>query len=100
MREPYEVNLMDELTLKGITQYYAIVQPRQGLQLQICPSGITCCTQEMEQKLSAVSKDHYGKSIQSAAGSIQKLFNKRGKKFDGKSIVCIYFDELLEEILK
>merc|ERR1719445_1589923 len=29
MRDPYEVNLMDELTLKGITQYYAFVQERQ-----------------------------------------------------------------------
>ena len=29
MTEPYEVNLMDELTLKGITQYYAFVQDRQ-----------------------------------------------------------------------
>lgn len=29
MREPYEVNLMDELTLKGITQYYAFVQEKQ-----------------------------------------------------------------------
>ena len=29
MRDPYEINLMDELTLKGITQYYAFVQERQ-----------------------------------------------------------------------
>ena len=29
MREPYEINLMDELTLKGITQYYAFVQEKQ-----------------------------------------------------------------------
>merc|ERR1739838_399543 len=29
MTEPYEVNLMDELTLKGITQYYAFVEERQ-----------------------------------------------------------------------
>ena len=29
MRDPYEVNLMEELTLKGITQYYAFVQERQ-----------------------------------------------------------------------
>lgn len=56
-----------------------------GSQLQICPSGLTCCTQEMEQKLWSVSKDHYGKSIQVATGSMQKLFNKKGKKFDGKS---------------
>ena len=26
LRDPYEINLMDELTLKGITQYYAFVQ--------------------------------------------------------------------------
>ena len=38
----------------------------------------------MEQKLWSVSKDHYGKSVQSSTGSIQKLFNKRAKKFDGK----------------
>merc|ERR1719273_3097683 len=29
MKDPYEINLMDELTLKGITQYYAFVQERQ-----------------------------------------------------------------------
>lgn len=29
MRDPYEVNLMDELTLKGITQYYAFVKEKQ-----------------------------------------------------------------------
>jgi ATP-dependent RNA helicase DDX6/DHH1 len=29
MRNPYEINLMEELTLKGITQYYAFVQERQ-----------------------------------------------------------------------
>ena len=27
--EPYEINLMDELTLKGITQYYAFVEEHQ-----------------------------------------------------------------------
>lgn len=26
LREPYEINLMEELTLKGVTQYYAFVQ--------------------------------------------------------------------------
>merc|ERR1712025_850780 len=26
LKDPYEINLMDELTLKGITQYYAFVQ--------------------------------------------------------------------------
>jgi len=29
--KPYEINLMDELTLKGITQFYAFVEERQKL---------------------------------------------------------------------
>jgi ATP-dependent RNA helicase DDX6/DHH1 len=31
MKQAYEINLMDELTLKGITQYYAFVQERQKI---------------------------------------------------------------------
>jgi ATP-dependent RNA helicase DDX6/DHH1 len=57
MRNPYEVNLMDELTLKGITQYYAFVQERQKVhclntlfsKLQINQSIIFCnSTQRVE----------------------------------------------------
>merc|ERR1711874_44920 len=53
----YEVNLMDELTLKGITQYYAFVQERQKVhclntlfsKLQINQSIIFCnSTQRVE----------------------------------------------------
>lgn len=29
MRNPYEINLMEELTLLGVTQYYAYVQEKQ-----------------------------------------------------------------------
>jgi ATP-dependent RNA helicase DDX6/DHH1 len=32
MRTPYEINLMEELTLKGVTQYYAFVEERQKVQ--------------------------------------------------------------------
>lgn len=50
MHDPYEINLMDELTLKGITQYYAFVQERQKVhclntlfsKLQINQSIIFC----------------------------------------------------------
>jgi len=57
LREPYEINLMDELTLKGITQYYAFVQERQKVhclntlfsKLQINQSIIFCnSTQRVE----------------------------------------------------
>ena len=29
LSNPYEINLMDELTLKGVSQYYAFVQEKQ-----------------------------------------------------------------------
>ena len=29
MSKPYEINLMDELTLRGVTQYYAFLEERQ-----------------------------------------------------------------------
>jgi ATP-dependent RNA helicase DDX6/DHH1 len=29
MKSPYEINLMDELTLRGVTQFYAYVEERQ-----------------------------------------------------------------------
>jgi ATP-dependent RNA helicase DDX6/DHH1 len=32
IKNPFEINLMDELTLKGITQYYAFVEERQKVQ--------------------------------------------------------------------
>ncbi|KAJ3828246.1 P-loop containing nucleoside triphosphate hydrolase protein [Lentinula raphanica] len=50
MNNPYEINLMDELTLKGVTQYYAYVEERQKVhclntlfsKLQINQSIIFC----------------------------------------------------------
>ncbi|XP_060778123.1 probable ATP-dependent RNA helicase DDX6 isoform X2 [Neoarius graeffei] len=57
LRKPYEINLMDELTLKGITQYYAYVTERQKVhclntlfsRLQINQSIIFCnSTQRVE----------------------------------------------------
>ncbi|KDN37738.1 putative ATP-dependent RNA helicase DHH1 [Tilletiaria anomala UBC 951] len=50
MVNPYEINLMDELTLRGVTQYYAFVEERQKVhclntlfsRLQINQSIIFC----------------------------------------------------------
>jgi ATP-dependent RNA helicase DDX6/DHH1 len=50
MKNPYEINLMDELTLRGITQYYAFVEEKQKVhclntlfnKLQINQSIIFC----------------------------------------------------------
>jgi len=57
LHDPYEINLMEELTLKGVTQYYAFVQERQKVhclntlfsKLQINQSIIFCnSTQRVE----------------------------------------------------
>lgn len=57
LQDPYEINLMEELTLKGVTQYYAFVQERQKVhclntlfsKLQINQSIIFCnSTQRVE----------------------------------------------------
>lgn len=57
LKKPYEINLMEELTLKGVTQYYAFVQERQKVhclntlfsKLQINQSIIFCnSTQRVE----------------------------------------------------
>eukprot|EP01137_Pigoraptor_chileana_P003028 Opistho-2@42642 len=50
LNKPYEINLMEELTLKGVTQYYAFVEERQKVhclntlfsKLQINQSIIFC----------------------------------------------------------
>lgn len=57
LKNPHEINLMEELTLKGVTQYYAFVQERQKVhclntlfsKLQINQSIIFCnSTQRVE----------------------------------------------------
>ncbi|PVD26136.1 hypothetical protein C0Q70_13804 [Pomacea canaliculata] len=57
LNNPYEINLMEELTLKGVTQYYAFVQEKQKVhclntlfsKLQINQSIIFCnSTQRVE----------------------------------------------------
>ncbi|KAK6498562.1 DExD/H-box ATP-dependent RNA helicase dhh1 [Arthrobotrys musiformis] len=50
LKQPYEINLMDELTLRGVTQYYAFVEEKQKVhclntlfsKLQINQSIIFC----------------------------------------------------------
>jgi ATP-dependent RNA helicase DDX6/DHH1 len=47
MKLPYEINLMEELTLRGVTQYYAYVEERQKVH----------CLNTLFSKVSGVCKD-------------------------------------------
>lgn len=43
LQKPYEINLMEELTLKGVTQYYAYVTERQKVHcLNTLFSRVSC----------------------------------------------------------
>lgn len=55
-----------------------------GVNLQTCPRGPSCCTEDMERKLKMVSKDQYMKAIKMAGSNLSKMFNSKAKKFDGK----------------
>jgi len=68
LQKPYEINLMEELTLKGITQYYAYVTERQKVhclntlfsRLQINQSIIFCnSTQRVELLAKKISQLGY-----------------------------------------
>ena len=49
LQKPYVINLMDELTLKGITQYYAFVEERQKVHClntlfsKVCSESLKLC---------------------------------------------------------
>lgn len=69
LNKPHEINLMEELTLKGITQYYAFVEEKQKVRclntlfskLQINQSIIFCnSTQRVELLARTITKLGYG----------------------------------------
>ena len=45
LNKPYEINLMDELTLRGVTQYYAYVEERQKVHCLNTLFSKVCSTQ-------------------------------------------------------
>jgi hypothetical protein len=51
MVQPFEVNLMDELTLKGVTQYYAYVEERQKVHCLNTLFSKVSCTPCLKAKL-------------------------------------------------
>lgn len=43
LRRPYVINLMEELTLKGVTQFYAYVEERQKVHCELHACLLACC---------------------------------------------------------
>lgn len=97
--KPYEINLMDELTLKGITQYYAFVEERQKLhclntlfsKLQINQAIIFCnSTQRVEllaKKITELDYSCYYSHARMPQAERNKVFHefRQGKV---RNLVC------------
>ncbi|CDK27323.1 unnamed protein product [Kuraishia capsulata CBS 1993] len=97
--KPYEINLMDELTLKGITQYYAFVEEKQKLhclntlfsKLQINQSIIFCnSTNRVEllaKKITELDYSCYYSHAKMPQASRNKVFHefRQGKV---RNLVC------------
>jgi len=99
MRSPYEINLMDELTLRGVTQYYAYVEERQKVhclntlfsKLQINQSIIFCnSTNRVELLAKKVTELGYS-CFYSHAKMLQSHRNRVFHDFRGgvcRNLVC------------
>ncbi|XP_029106483.1 glypican-1-like isoform X1 [Scleropages formosus] len=60
-----------------------------GEHLRVCPQGYTCCTSEMEEQLSNMSRQEVEKLVREAGRSLQTSLQNQYRSFDG------YFLELL-----
>ncbi|XP_041115621.1 glypican-6-like [Polyodon spathula] len=81
-------------TAKGFSLVNVPHQEISGEHLRICAQGYTCCTSEMEDKLSQQSKLEFENLVEEASHSMRTTFVSRHKKFDE------FFRELLENTKK
>ncbi|KAF7692574.1 glypican-1b [Silurus meridionalis] len=60
-----------------------------GEHLRVCPQGYTCCTSQIEENLSNLSKKEFEDQVKESGHTLQVSLNSQYKNFDG------YFQELL-----
>ncbi|XP_060681919.1 glypican-6a isoform X1 [Hemiscyllium ocellatum] len=75
---------------KGFSLSNIPYQEISGEHLRICSKGYTCCTSEMEDKLSQQSKLEFENMVEETSHFLRTTFVSRHKKFDE------FFRELLE----
>uniref|UniRef100_A0A8D2LS32 Uncharacterized protein n=1 Tax=Varanus komodoensis TaxID=61221 RepID=A0A8D2LS32_VARKO len=67
-----------------ISLYFILLVSREHL--RICPQEYTCCTSEMEDKLSQQSKLEFENLVEETSHFVRTTFVSRHKKFDGDSM--------------
>ncbi|XP_026302389.1 glypican-6 [Piliocolobus tephrosceles] len=68
---------------KGFSLADIPYQEIAGEHLRICPQEYTCCTTEMEDKLSQQSKLEFENLVEETSHFVRTTFVSRHKKFDG-----------------
>ncbi|KAH0517329.1 Glypican-6 [Microtus ochrogaster] len=68
---------------KGFSLTDIPYQEIAGEHLRICPQEYTCCTTEMEDKLSQQSKLEFENLVEETSHFVRTTFVSRHKKFDG-----------------
>ena len=56
--------------------------------LQICPSGPSCCTKSVEEKLGAWSEKQYRDALFNKTTSMAAELDQKATQVDGKSITA------------
>ncbi|XP_058845426.1 glypican-4 [Acipenser ruthenus] len=75
---------------KGFNHNDVPHQGVNGAQLKVCPQGFTCCTPEMEEKLSQQSRTDLRAPVTQLSSNLQSTFTQRHRRFDQ------FFKELLD----
>ncbi|KAI4538903.1 hypothetical protein MG293_011170 [Ovis ammon polii] len=78
----YSSNLVLESKHSGTCR-----EKHPGEHLRICPQEYTCCTTEMEDKLSQQSKLEFENLVEETSHFVRTTFVSRHKKFDGSLTV-------------
>lgn len=75
---------------KGFSRLEVPSKMISGEHLRICPQGFTCCTQQMEHKLSTQSRQEFDRIMADKISVLRNTFISRTAKFDA------FFTELLD----
>ena len=58
-----------------------------GVSLQICPTGPTCCTPDMEERLNDWSAAQYKEALARKTDEMAMPFRSKATKLDGKKLI-------------
>lgn len=60
-----------------------------GEHLRMCPQGYTCCTSQIEESLSNLSRKEFEDQVKESGQALQVSLNSQYKSFDGKLSVSL-----------